>query len=134
VKADINIWVVVAAPFVSFVLILLMWSPRLVIPNWGTVIGIDDDRSAALSRWGGLAHFARTVIVAIALGYLVDYAGIRSFGAGLWFGTWVGAAFTVSLGAVDSTYRRGSIREFVRLSVLEIAFFAVIAGMHASWT
>jgi hypothetical protein len=134
VTTNINIWVIVVAPFVSFATVLLMYAPKLVIPNWDDVIGIDDERYAALSNWGGVASIVRTLIVAIGLGYLVDYADIRGFGAGIWFGTWVGAAFAVSIGAEISIYRRGSIREFARLAVLEIVFFAVIAGMHASWT
>jgi len=113
----INLWAILVAAIVNFVLGGLWYSPLLFVKPWLAMAGVSKEVFDAGIAKGIAVEAISSLMIAFVLAYALHYADVATLAAGLLiaFFLWLGFVVTVLLGSVTHEHK-------------PFAYFAINAG------
>jgi len=129
----INLWAVLVAAVIIWVLGALWFSPVLFAKQWVAIVGRPTGEKPKGVAWGMICSFIGDVLLAFILVHVVIWSGHNTVMGGIHIGaiTWVG--FVASIMYPQSIYEGRPLRYFTITGAYWLIAFLAAGALLAVW-
>jgi hypothetical protein len=130
---SINLWAVLVAAVIIWVLGALWFSPMLFAKPWAAIVGRQMGEKPKGVAWGMICSFIGDVLLAFILVHVILWSGHWNLMGGIHMGalTWVG--FFAAIAYPQSIYEGRPIRYFTITGAYWLIAFLAAGALLAVW-
>ncbi len=132
VLGGLNVWAVVVATLLGFVLGGLWYSPVAFGPAWLSAIGKREEELGSPAR-AMLVTLVSSFVTSLIFAALVTRLGIHTWAAGAGFGLVIGVGLIGAALASDFAFCRWSVKLLAILAGYRIVYSAIAGALLAAW-